>query len=126
MYFTNRPAFLSHRAINRVNSQIRGDERALLRGGHRVGEVGARARASDSPGTPAPENTETNGKTTRSRAVDLADASAKADERFGAFGRAKSFSRQTPLRAVRNSEHTSRGLYVLRVGVGVQKNRWRL
>jgi len=53
-----------------------------LRGGHRVGEVGARARASSSPDTPAPENAETNGKTTRSRAVDLAAAKATSPPKY--------------------------------------------
>jgi hypothetical protein len=53
-----------------------------LRGGHRVGEVGARARASSSPDTPTPENAETNGKTTRSRAVDLAAAKAPSPPKY--------------------------------------------
>jgi hypothetical protein len=53
-----------------------------LRGGHRVGEVGARARASSSPDTPTPENAETNGKTTRSRAVDLAAARATSPPKY--------------------------------------------
>jgi len=53
-----------------------------LRGGHRVGEVGARARASSSPDTPTPENAETNGKTTRSRAVDLAAAKATSPPKY--------------------------------------------
>jgi hypothetical protein len=53
-----------------------------LRGGHRVGEVGARARASSSPDTPTPENAETNGKTTRSRTVDLAAAKAPSPPKY--------------------------------------------
>ena len=55
---------------------------ALLRGGHLVGGVGARACASKSPSTPTPENAETNGKTTRSRAVDLAAAKAPSPPKY--------------------------------------------
>ena len=68
--------------------------RATMR--HRVGEVDARARASDSPDTSTPENAETNGKTTRSRVVDLADTVAQAETKTKVLA-SRSFGKALPV-----------------------------